>query len=84
MKVLCYDDLDFKNLFVFDVCAAYYDEDIAGLVLVSSCDSFDMFCFPDMHFDCCNGIIFELFHDDICDLRNFCQIMVYSDCFCDE
>lgn len=79
MKVLCWDNEECNQLFVLEVCAAYYDEDIQGLVLTPVYSSFDDFCFPDMHFDCCNGIIFELYQKGMCDLRGYGEIQLYSD-----
>ena len=79
MKVLCYDDSDFKHFFVFNILDAYYDPDISGLVLSPANSDMDDFCFPDMDFDCCNGIIFDLFKYGFCDLRNYGELQLYSD-----
>lgn len=84
MKVLLCDNADYNQFFVLDVCAAYYDEDIAGLVLTPSYGSFDDFCFPDMEYSCCNGIVLQLFEDGISDLRAFGEVQLYSDCTKEE
>lgn len=79
MKVLCWDQTECKTFFVLEVCAAYYDPDVAGLVLTPVYSSFDDFCYPDMDVDLCNVLIGRLYSEGLCDLREFGEIQMYSD-----
>lgn len=79
MKVLCWDNPECNNLFVLEVCAAYYDDDINGLLLTPACGSFDDFCFPDLSLASCNRIISELYSMGQSDLRRLGEIQMYSD-----
>lgn len=84
MKVLCWDNKECNHLFVLDVCAAYFDEDVQGLLLTPCYSSFDDFCYPDIDVDMCNFLITKLYSEGVCDLREFGEVQLYSDIVNDD
>lgn len=79
MRILCKDNDSPIHFFVLEVSAAYYDKDVNGLVLCPVNDDMDDFCYPHMHPDRCDSIVFDLFRLGVLDLRNCGVIQLYSD-----
>ena len=80
MKVLCWGNKECDQLVVLDICAAFYDGEVDGLVLKPSVPEYCDYCLAGIPPAVCNMIISHLYDKGCYNFRKFDYIRPYGEC----